>query len=485
MKPISRLKLRLHLMGIPHMRLPRLVSLLAAALGAVIVFLAGSLLLRPPLPLIGDAGFDRPAISPNADSEDDIAIFEYSLSRPATVSLSLTSEQGRRFYFRQRRAREDGDYRVLFSGIVDGFLYDGETVDGEIERRLIPNGNYNWLLEAQSNNGASMSKRGNLLIEAGDTPLPLMSEFSISPAVFSPNQDGIADRVSINVYLEKDVERLDVFLLGADGVRIPISARVEERQYGEAGRHLFDYEGGIDLGVDPPPDGAYTVVALAQDKVGQRIRMEGELAIATGGKPFAEIKPQAPGVDVAFAVQPYDESWFSYAGNLGDSLPKPEDTQSLAYSQQITVPLGDMLVFRLTVENYGPVPIRTSGPAPGAVYQQDQLAGTLGYFDESGAWRVGIQCETSITSFPYRWAVARDELLQEVYDEASENTYRYLAPGARAVVWGAIRMTEIKARNPQNCWAGLIHEDVAISLRNNHVGMRSILIVDPEGGSAS
>ncbi len=467
------------------MRLPRLVTLFAAAFGAVTVLAVGSLLLRPPLPLIGAAGFDRPTISPNADGEDDIAVFEYSLSRPATVSLSLTSEPGRQFYFRQRQARDDGEYRVLFSGIVDGFLNDGEVVYGEIERRLIPNGNYSWLLEAETDDGNSMSAHGSLLVEAGDTPLPIMSEFSISPAVFSPNQDGIADRVGINIYLEKDVERLDVFLLGAEGLRIPISARVEERQYGEAGRHLFDYEGGIDLGVDPPPDGTYTVAALAQDKVGQRVRMEGDLTIKTGGKPFAEIKPQAPGVDVAFAVQPYDENWFSHAGNLGDLLPQPDDTLSLAYSQQITVPLGDMLVFRLTVENYGPVPIRTSGPAPGAVYQQDQLAGALGYFDESGAWRVGIQCETSITSFPYRWAVARDELLQEVYDEASENTYRYLAPGARAVVWGAIRMTEVKARNPQNCWAGLIHEDVAISLRNNHVGMRSIMVVDPEGGSAS
>ncbi|MCY3977298.1 MAG: hypothetical protein OXG23_04280 [Chloroflexi bacterium] len=467
------------------MHLPRSVSLFAAAFGAVIVFAIGSLFLRPPLPLIVEAGFDRSSISPNADGEDDIAVFEYSLSRPATVSLSLISEQERQFYFRRHQARDDGEYRALFSGIVDGFLNDGETAYGEIERRLIPNGNYGWLLEAQADDGASMSARGALLVEEGDTPLPIMSEFSISPAVFSPNQDGIADRVSINVYLEKDVERLDVFLLGADGLRIPISARVEERQYGEAGRHQFDYEGGIDLGVDPPPDGAYKVVALAQDAVGQRMRMEGELTIMTGGKPFAEIKPQAPGVDVAFAVQPYDENWFSTAGNLGDLLPQPDDTLSLAYSQQITVPLGDMLVFRLTVENYGPVPIRTSGPAPGAVYQQDQLAGTLGYFDESGAWRVGIQCETSITSFPYRWAVARDELLQEVFDKASENTYRFLAPGARAVVWGAIRMTEVKARNPQNCWAGLIHEDVAISLRNNHVGMRSIMIVDPESGSAS
>jgi len=467
------------------MRLSRTVTLLAAALGIALVFVAGIILLRPPTPLIIEAGFDRPSISPNADGADDIAVFDYRLSRPAMISLSLVSEEGRRFYFRERQARDDGEYSVLFSGVVDGFVHEGETVYGQIERRLIPNGNYSWLLEAEAGDGAQMSESGTLLVEQGDTPLPIMSEFTVSPNVFSPNQDGVADRVSINVYLEKDVERLDVYLVGTDGVRIPISARVEERQYGEAGRHLFDYEGGIDLGVDPPPDGTYRVVALAQDIVGQRIRMEGELTIMTGGKPFAEIKPQAPGVDVAFGVQPFDEKWLSNADSLGTLLPQPEDSLSLAYSQQITVPLGDMLVFRLTVENYGPVPIRTSGPAPGTVYQQGQLAGTLGFFDESGVWRVGIQCETSISSFPYRWAIARDDNLQEVYDEASENTYRYLAPGERALVWGAIRMTEVKARNPQNCWAGLIHEDVAISLRNNHVGMRSIMIVDPQGGSAS
>ena len=464
------------------MRLSKMVALLAAALGTALVFLVGILVLAPPMPLILEAGFDRSSISPNADGEDDIAVFEYVLSRPATISLYLISEAGARYYFRERRPRDAGEFSVLFSGVVDGFVHDGEAVFGLVERRLIPNGAYTWHLEAAADDGASASETGSLLVKQGDTPLPIMSEFSVSPSVFSPNQDGVADRVSINVYLEKDVERLDVYLLGEGGERIPISARVEERQYGEAGRHLFDYEGGIDLGVDPPPDGVYQVVALAQDKVGQRVRMEGELTIETGGKPFAEIKPQAPGVDVAFGVQPFDDKWFSSADNPGARLAQPSDASALAYSQQITVPLGDMLVFRLTVENYGPVPIRTSGPAPGTVYQQDQLAGSLGFFDESGAWRVGIQCETSISSFPYRWAIAQDDRLLDVYDEASENTYRYLAPGARAVVWGAIRMTEVKARNPQNCWAGLIHEDVAISLRNNHVGMRSIMIVDPQGG---
>ena len=438
------------------------------------------MILKPPLALIANAGFDRETISPNADGEDDVAVFSYMLRRPAAISLALTSADGRTFYFRQDQPRADDDYKVLFSGVVNGFLHEGESIYGEIERRLIPNGAYEWRLEAEPDEGEPETVSGSLLVEDGDTPLPIMSEFRIAPDMFSPNQDGVADRVSINIYLEKDVERLDVFLEGPDGSRIPISARVEERQYGEAGRHRFDYEGGIDLGVDPPPDGSYQVIALAQDKVGQRIRMEGQLTIENGGKPYAEIKPQAVGVDVAFVVQPYDERFLSTQQSLGDLLPLPDDSTALANSQQITVPLGQMLVFRLTVDNYGDVHIRTSGPPPGTVYQQDQLAGSLGLFDESGAWRVGIQCETSMSSFPYRWAIATDEELVSEIDEASGNSYSYLPPKARAVVWGAVHFVEAKARNPQNCWAGLIHEDVAISLRNNHVGMRSIMIVDPD-----
>ena len=458
--------------------------LLAALFGAAFVLGVGSLLLSPPLPLIMVAGFDRESISPDADGENDIAIFEYRLSRPAVVDLSLTNDNATTFYFRKGQAREDGEYSVLFSGVVDGFLSDGENVYGHVERRLLPQGTYTWELDARTSSGENTNASGLLDIRPGDFPLPVMSTFTVSPSVFSPNQDGVDDRVQINVYLETDVKSLDVYLIDSSGVRIPISARVEERNYGEAGRHRFDYEGGIDLGVDPPPNGTYQVVALAQDAVGQRTRQETSLTIETGGKPYAEISPQAIGVDVAFDVWLYEERYFTSRDQIGDLLELPEDSESLAYSQQITIPKGELLVFRLTVENYGNVPIRTSGPPPGTVYQQDQQAATLGRFDESGAWRIGIQCSTSQASYPYRWAVAADDKLVEVFDEASGNTYSYMPPKERAVVWGAIRMTTIEARNPQNCWTGLIHEDVAISLRNNHVGVRSIMMVDP-GESAN
>ena len=352
--------------------------LLAALFGAAVVLGAGSLLFSPPLPLIRYAGFDRESISPDADGKNDIAIFEYRLSRPAVVDISLTDDDATTFYFREGQAREDGEFSVLFSGVVDGFLLDGETVYGHVERRVLPQGTYTWELDARTSSGENMNASGRLDIRPGDFPLPVMSTFTVSPSVFSPNQDGVDDRVQINVYLETDVKSLDVYLIDSSGVRIPISARVEERNYGEAGRHRFDYEGGIDLGVDPPPDGTYQVVALAQDAVGQRTRQETSLTIETGGKPFAEISPQAIGVDVAFDVWPYEERYFTSRDQIGELLELPEDSESLAYSQQITIPEGEMLVFRLTVENYGDVPIRTSGPPPGTVYQQDQQAATLG-----------------------------------------------------------------------------------------------------------
>ena len=43
-------------------------------------------------------------------------------------------------------------------------------------------------------------------------------------------------------------------------------------------------------------------------------------------------------------------------------------------------------------------------------------------------------------------------------------------------MWGAVHMTQfVKARNPRQCWAGLIHEDVEVV--NQRVGARDVLLV--------
>jgi hypothetical protein len=218
---------------------------------------------------------------------------------------------------------------------------------------------------------------------------------------------------------------------------------------------------------------------VAQDAVGQRIERQSTLVIQQAGDPLAEIAPQPVGVDVIFATAPFDPRYLWTDGETGDPVDPPSDPQDLSFNA-ITMPVGDLLVFKRTIENYGTVPIRTTGPLPGAVYEQDQVAATLGYFDESGAWRVGIDCDTATRDYPWRWAVGSADVLVEQVDPVTGNTYYYLQPGERSVVWGAVRMTNlIEARNPQKCWAGLIHEDVEVSIRNANVGARDIELVDP------
>lgn len=459
------------------MRFSILLTIIAAAVGLGLVYVVGAMVVDPNVPLILSANFDDALITPNADGEGDITTFRYELSRSALVSLTFTHEDGREFVFRQNESRIPRDYSVLFSGVVDGYVNEGESFPSDmvIERRLMPDGVYTWQFVAE-NETEREEASGTFTIENADSPLPFISTFTLGSHEFTPNQDGINDRVVINVYLEKDAA-LSAYLETEDGQRFPIAQREEWSRDGESGRYTFDYEGGVDLGQDPPPDGDYTIVALAQDDEGQRIRRESQLAIRLGGKPRAEIAPQGVDADVLFISRPYDERYFSDIATTGTLLNLPEYPDAVRPSA-VTVPLGDMLVFRLTVNNYSDVPLRTTGPMPGTVYQQDQIAASLGALEEPGAWRVGIQCATSLASFPYRWAIGSPEDLITIIDDTGRE-FQYLPPQTQAVVWGAIRMTDLnETANPQTCWAGLIHEQVGIGVENAYVGARDIQLAD-------
>jgi hypothetical protein len=207
------------------------------------------------------------------------------------------------------------------------------------------------------------------------------------------------------------------------------------------------------------------------------------LTIEDGGVPRAEISPQAVDADVFWTSASYLESQFSDKNALGDLLVLPAIPQAVSVTQ-VSVKHEDLLIFRLTVDNYGDVPIRTTSPPPGTVYQQSQVSAAMGALDEPGAWRVGIQCDTSEVSFPYRWAIGTDEDLLTITDPATGRDYRYLPAGTRSVVWGAVRLTEINEfANPQTCWTGLIHEGVDISVENRFVGSIEVLIGTPEDSS--
>ncbi|MFQ5434741.1 MAG: hypothetical protein ACE5FD_07680, partial [Anaerolineae bacterium] len=371
---------------------------------------------------------------------------QYQLSRNATVSIYFENEAGDRFYFRRDKPRGAGEYEVLFSGVVDGFRLPGEVIQGEILARLLADGRYTWTITATDEKGITEQQQGELTIADADPVLPEMRDFSIDRAVFTPNQDGIDDRALIQFQLMKEVEELRVFLLDDEGLEKPIAEQERDIPAKMPGRHYFDYEGGVDNKATPPPDGAYPIVAIARDAEGQQIRVEESLTIQFGGVPRADIFAPATGHTLEFNAT--------------------------------AVALCDTLTFTVTVQNYGDTPIRTTGPAPGTMYDSDWNYNTLGWHTESGAWRVAIGYENEITNYPYRWAIGSVEDLQKIGD------YYYLMPGERATVTGSIRVVNVFGdRNPQPMWAGLIHEDVEISQFNTHVDPQAILVDLPDEGN--
>jgi hypothetical protein len=311
---------------------------------------------------------------------------------------------------------------------------------------MLPDGAYTWVVEAVADDGERVSEQGALMIENADTEKPELQGFSVYPQVFTPNQDGIDDRVDINYYLTKQAE-VSVYLIAPDSeTRYPIAEVERDLKPGEPGFHTYDYEGGVDLGAEPPPDGAYTVHAEAVDRVGNRTVVTSTLTIAEGGVPRADIVS----ANVDF-----------YNPETGDKV----------------VPLGGTLAFTLTVENFGSVPIRTTGPGSGEHYRSDENFNTKGILESSGAWRVGIDYEGNPSyPYPYRWAIGNlDEWEKRVINN---NVQYYLMPGQRAIVTGSIQIVDKPPDNDNRLdfWAGLIHEDVSIDVFNDHVDPQPIAI---------
>ncbi|MBL1130359.1 MAG: hypothetical protein D8M54_17905 [Chloroflexi bacterium] len=418
------------------------------ALALILVLLAvaiGWRVVRGDDSLLRNVNIAASEISPNADGVDDVTTISYRLSRNGRVSIYFENENGDRFYFREEKPRGAGDYRVAFSGIVDGFTLPDDQVQGQILSRLLPDGLYTWTVEATDERGVTERQQGQITIRNGDPELPDMRNFSLDRTIFTPNRDGIDDRLRAQFFLIKDVADLRVFLLMPDGSEQPVLEYEQNVPARAAGWHYYDYAGGVDEGATPPPDGTYPIVAIARDKEGQVVRVENEFTIQYGGVPRAHIFPPPTGDTVSWNVT--------------------------------AVAICDTLYFTLTVENYGTTPIRTSGPPPGTVYDSDWNYNTLGWFTESGAFRVGIGYENEITNYPYRWAVGSAEDLTEI------DGHYYLMPGDRAVVTGGIRLTNVfGVRNPQPVWAGLIHEDVEVSQFNSRVDPAAILVDAPDEG---
>ena len=402
-------------------------------------------------PLLTNVSVSPQTITPNADGLEDVTRISYHLSGSADLSIYFVDDQGNRRYFRESRRRSEGDYRVDFGGVVDGSMLADGTYTWVVEAtEVIPETEEWWgfftsTIETATVEGETISQTGTLTIQNADTVKPELAGFSVFPQTFTPNQDGINDRVDINYYLSKEAE-VAVYLIAPDGeTRYPIAEVERDIEPGQPGFHTYDYEGGVDLGAEPPPDGNYIVYAEAVDKVGNRTIVTSTLTITEGGVPRADIVS----ANVDF-----------YNPQTGDNV----------------IPLGQTLAFTLTVENFGNVPIRTSGPGSGEHYRSDENFNTKGHYQSSGAWRVGIDYEGNPSyAYPYRWAVGNLDQLEK--RTINNNEEYFLMPGKRAVVVGSIQLLDVPAdKDTVSFWAGLIHEDVSIEVFNDHVSPTPIII---------
>lgn len=377
--------------------------------------------------LLDNVSLDPDGISPFAGSPNAATVVRYTVTRNADVSIYLLDAQGNRHDFRKDQPRTPGSYDATFSGAVDN--------------RVLPDGKYTVVVQAKDTaTGQVAEAKKGLTITGADSTPPQLLNFSVFPDRFTPNQDGIDDRVNIRYSLTKPA-KVDVYL--TDGKQ---RYEVAEKKttlcakdgYSCAGPHEYDYDGGIDLLATPPPDGTYTVVAQAVDAVGNRVREEKKLTIADGGVPRATISNS--GVE-----------W------------SPKGLPSLRTDPTaVLVPLGGTLTFTVTVENVGPVPIRTRGPEPGALYTTSENFNSKKEYEEPGVWRVGLDSEGNSAGrpYPYRWQIGSSAELKHVVLDGKE--YLYLMPGKRVTVSGTLRIVDKPPRINVYYWVGLVQEDVRI-----------------------
>jgi len=378
--------------------------------------------------LLYDVRIQPDRITPNADGDADVARIEYRLSRSAYVSIYFEDETGRQYSFRhhRRRSRSTGrPYSVDFGGVVD---VEGE-VQGKalVKARVLRGGSYIFVVEATDDNDHTERVQLPFTVADADTTVPELRGFTVSDPIFSPNRDGVQDRVTINYYLTKPANVL-VYLEDDEGNKFPIAEQqgaLTPVKPGEVGTHTYDYEGGVDQGAQPPPDGTYTLVAVAEDRVGQKVELARTLTITDGGVPRATIL------------------------NL-----------DVEYSDTI-IPVGGTLCFTTTVENYGDTPVRTTGPTPGTTYTTEQNFNSLGWHQSSGVWRFGLDFDGNPAyPYPFRWALGHVEDLEKKVINDTE--FYYLMPGKRAQITGCIKILSAPPRNPTVFYGGLIHEDVWI-----------------------
>ena len=335
-------------------------------------------------------------VTPNGDRLDDIATINYTLARPARVSLYLLDASGQRYVVLDDAARPQGNYQATFDGSV-------AAEAAPLVRRALPNGDYTFVLEAVDETGRREERRGSLAVAEADATAPRIEDVAANPAVLSPFDPQLSSDTRLSYRLSKPCT-VTLYVDEPDGRRTRLTEPLSET----VGEHSRQWDGLIRGKV--PAAGTYRLVVQAKDSAGNVVEQSARIAVDAVQQPDAAVLR----VDIS--------------------------------PQRLTK--GDLLKVEVTVKNTGDVPLRTHGPDPGYVYTtRDTFASIEGgrYADRSRYWRVGVDWESSLGAegarYPYRWGLGKD-----------------LAPGEETTVVGYLRVLEDFAR--LRVYAGLVYEQV-------------------------
>lgn len=348
--------------------------------------------------LLTGASLSAGRITPDGKGVSGYTDLQYSLSRPAKVSVTLEGPSAKTYQLRQDESRQAASYTLRFNGVVPA------TGGNQGDLVVLPDGAYRFTISAVDSAGAQEQKVLSFTITGADDSPPRIENAQAYPSTITPNFDAIDDVTLISFRLTKEANA-GVYIGKPDGERHLIK-RFEKAEPGEY-KVTF---GGKTVQGRLLDNGSYKYYVVAEDPAGNRVTESGDLAIANGGVPELQV------TDVQF------------------------EPMKLMYGERIDV--------TIRVKNTGKVTLRTQGPDPGYAYTTNDTFASIAdgrYADQPGYWRVGVDWEGNSGSgprrYPFRWGLGKD-----------------LAPGEEATITGSV--TILQREREMWFYAGVIQEGI-------------------------
>jgi hypothetical protein len=350
-----------------------------------------------PLPL-GKVEAMTPAASPGLLDVKNRLDIRYHLNAPATISSRIVSSEGAQWVIHTDAPRPTpGDYVLQFDGTVAG--------PGPNERRVLPDGDYNVVLDVQAGD-QHQQQQVPMSVRDADTAPPAITDLSLLPDHISPNFDARADVTHMTYRLAKEA-RVSAFL---DVASPPRRVWMGDEARVSAGEQSLSWD-GVANG-QPVPNGDYLLGIRALDQAGNVVEASQPLVVENAGVPDASI----------------------VSAHIGP----------------LKIIRGDQVCLEALVHNAGQTVLRTEGPDPGYVYDSlDSYASIEDhrFAEHAGFWRVGLNwsasTDTSGGTYPYRWGFGHD-----------------LQPGDDVTVSGCVKV--VNEQDKLVYFAGLVQENVAI-----------------------